>query len=60
MAPLDGIGTVPVPGNITGELGQIYQYTCMDNYTTNDTLFTVCLGESWSLDNDPPKCVDGM
>ena len=55
--PVDGINTKNVTQS-TGKVGDMYTYLCEEGYRiiNNGTLNSVCLGEEWTLDHEPPTC----
>ena len=53
--PLSGIYTNPVPVNTTMTYLSTYTYSCMDGYSTDDELCTVCQANGM-LSSPPPNC----
>ena len=40
----------------TGNMGDIYTYICKNGYEYSGNLNSVCLGDKWTLDDNPPTC----
>ena len=54
--PPNGTNTVPVPENLTLSYMDIYNYSCLAGYDTEDDIMAVCLiNGSWSIEY-PPVC----
>lgn len=54
--PLDGTNTYPIPENLAMYYLDTYTYSCMEGYTTDDELYTVCQPDGTLSLADLPTC----
>lgn len=53
---MDGTNTYPVPNDLIMYSLDTYIYSCMEGYTTDDQLYTVCRPDGSLSLVEPPNC----